>query len=159
MLHRRPVQVTTTTHAFVLAFYGLLTILGVLHLINQASHMGMTALFGETVTALWALLTVVSGLIAIAGAVGSKFLANPLATLWVEAVGVLGLGVTSAMYVASLWVSQGPTAVLATQVPQWAVIIGGAARILQIAVEVRRINRAIADPAPASPPLLAEADE
>lgn len=159
MPHRRPVQVTTTTHACVLAWYALLTVLGVLHVTNQASHMGMTALVGEAWTALWAMLTVCAGITALVGAVGSRLMANPSSTLWIEAIGVLGLAVTSTVYVLSLWQSQGAGSVLATQVPQWAVILGGIARIAQIGVETRRIRQAVADPAPASPSPLAVADD
>lgn len=159
MPHRKPVQVTTTTHAFVLAFYAFLTVLGVLHLTNLATHAGMVALYGEVVTTLWALWIVLAGVTALAAAMGSKFLANPTITLLLEAVGVSGLAATSTIYLSSLWDSLGADAVLSTQVPHWAVVIGGVARIVQIGVESRRITRALADPMPASPSPLAEADE
>lgn len=161
MPHRKPVQVTTTTHAYVLSWYILLTVLGILHVTNLASHSGMTNMVGPSWTALWALATVVSGITATIGAIGSRMLANPTLTLWVEAVGVAGLVLTSATYVGSLWLSLGAGSVLATQVPQWAVILGGIGRIAQIGVEVMRIRRAIASPAPALPPPLGlvEAEE
>lgn len=158
MPHRKPVQVTTTTHAFVLAFYGLLTVLGVLHVTNLASHTGMLAMVGQVGTGLWALAIVVAGITASIGAVGSRLLRNPTMTLFIEAVGIVGLVATSSLYIASLWTSISPNGVLATQVPQWAVVVGGIARVAQILVETRRISHALSEPAPSQPPPLAEAD-
>lgn len=161
MPHRKPVQVTTTTHAYVLTWYAMLTVLGILHVADIAAHQVMTDMVGPTWTDLWAMGIVVSGITATIGAIGSRLLANPTMTLWVEAVGVAGLVLTAMPYVGALWLSLGAGAVLATQVPQWAVVLGGIGRIAQIGVEARRIRRAIMSPAPALPPPLGlvEADE
>lgn len=159
MPQRKAVQVTTTTHAYVLTWYVMLIALGVLHAMGVASHSGMDAMIGPSLTALWALLTVVSGITAAIGAVGSRFLENPTLTLWLEALGVLGLVGTSAVYIASLWTSLGPFEVVATQVPQWAIALGGLGRIAQVWVETRRIRRAVASPTPVTPPLLAEVEK
>lgn len=159
MPHRRPVQITTTTHAMVITWYATMVGLGLLHVTGAASHDGMLSVFGPTWTSLWAMTHVLAALLALAGALGSKFLANPTNTLWVEAVGVGGLVVVSACYIIGLTSLFGTWGVLATQLPQWSSALGGTARVIQIAYEAKKVRTAVAKPMPASPPPLAEADE
>lgn len=154
---REPVTVTTTTHATVISWYVLMATLGLLHLLDIASHTSVTELVGDRAVVLWSLLHHLAGLALLVSALVAARLPDPRYATAVEALACLALAGVYVIYTAALWGSFGAGGVVTTQVLGLTAVLGGGARAVQIAREHWRIRRAMARPAPADPAPLAEA--
>lgn len=154
----RALSITSPRHATALTLYAVLTILGLFHVTGVAGHDAMDEKFGGPLTALWAALYFIGPLLAIICAVASKWVRVPVLPLWGEAAGCVLVAVTNAAWVGALWDFFGWNRAASTVLLFGGIVVGMALRFAQITHEQGRIKKARANPRPADPPPLAEAN-
>lgn len=154
----RTLSITSPRHATALTLYAVLAILGLFHVVGLAGHEAVTVKGGEAGAALWATLYFVGPLLAIACAVLTRFVRVPVLPLWGEAAGCILTAFTNASFCWALWQFFGFDRAASTVTLFGGIAVGMTARFAQITHEQGKIKRARANPQPASPPPLAEAD-
>lgn len=144
MPHTKPLQITTSTHAMSLSVYAATAVIAVWNLTDVANAIGMTTGFGQVVTDVWSVATLIGAVLAIVGAVAQSRPGNPTPAMRLEAGGAALIGALSLFYLLSLVQEYGWLSSATTQTYAACFGLGGLARTGQIAVEVRRVRRALA---------------
>lgn len=158
MPHRKPLQITTSTHAMGLSVYVATGVIAVWNLTDVANAAAMTGEFGQGVTDLWSIGMLLGAVLALVGALTQSRPGNPMPAMRLEGFGAALVGTLSLFYLYSLVHVYGWLDSATTQTYAGCFGIGGVSRTAQIAIELRRVKRALrapttttalADPAPA----------
>ena len=155
----RPLQITTTTHAAVLALYGMALALAAAHVTGQATHVALDKAIGPAGVGAWIVVMVVGSLAALAGALWAPRCPLPVTALAVEAGGTTALAAAFATYELGLWADYGPGQAVTTQTLAAGLAVGALARTAQIVLELRRIDRARAATPERTTRALADTDD
>ena len=140
----RPLEITTTTHAIAVSIYFLQSIQGMLYIVGLAQAVTMTAIAGPAVVGIWSLILVLGGALAALATRAAK--KNPMPALKVEMWAIMALVVANLWYEATLVIGNGPLGVVTTQSYAIMLVVGCAARIVQIRKERKRILAALKRP-------------
>lgn len=122
--------VTTPTNALTVTVYASQVGLGVAYLVGVAEAVAMTALVGPVLAQVWALVMLVSALLALTAVFTVR--ENVERALLAECVGATTVGVISLLYEVTLLIGNGPLSVVTTQTYAIAVGVGCLARAWQI---------------------------
>ena len=143
--HRKQAWLTTPSHPFVLVSYFGLIYLGAINLLDLQMAQGMTEQFGKIITDLWAMLRVLSGVLALGGAIGATVSLirqyDPRAHLWIEFAGCVLIFLTQAFYEGTLVTRFGWTGTMETQGLAMVLALGGLGRAVQIPFQIRKYWR------------------
>jgi hypothetical protein len=151
-------SITSPRHATALTLYAVLAVLGLFHVSGVAGHVAVTAKLGDGGASLWAALYFVGPLLALGCAVLSKWIRVPVLPLWGEGFGCILVSVTTTTWVWAVVDHFGFDRAASTVVIFGGIALGMVLRFAQITHEQGRIKKARANPRPADPPPLAEAD-
>lgn len=154
----RTLSITSPRHATALTLYGILAVLGLFHIAGIAGHKPIADMFGAPGAALWAALYLIGPLLAFGCALLTKVFRVPILPLWGEAAGCVITASTNVVFVWALWDFYGFDRAASTVVIFGGITLGMVLRFAQITHEQGRIKKARANPHPADPPPLAEAD-
>ncbi len=154
MPHRylRPIQVATGRHPFEVMILAAAAVAGTILLTMQLSPRSVASALHPIVQTVWTYELLIGGIV---GLVGVFWPGNLYASLKVEATGLFVLAAAATMYTIALASVSGSQAITAGSFVG-AIAVACWARVVQIAIDLRRATRAVKANTTADVTLLAE---
>lgn len=138
---KKPLSITSPTHAVALAVYFILGILGLFYTVGVTKSNALAAAVGQGLTDLWGASLMICGFGAFLSAIAAGRARAPEANLRLEMIFCIGLFLNMGLFMYIAYEAVGAMA-LGAIVQAGAFGVGSFFRALQIAVEQRMIKKA-----------------